>query len=155
LIVASLPVTPVPAVAGPGTGGQYVVHEPLQFDFVDVSGTNQYKVRPLAFVSTATPPIVVVFRAALVVAEPDADGADELAGDEVAGAAGADDDDDDDELLHPAARSATAARPAADHRQPRACFPGGRTVACLTLCANAMASPVLGLEPPTGSERRS
>jgi hypothetical protein len=123
VIVASLPVTPAPAVAGPGAGGQYVVHDPLQFDLVDVSGTNQYKVRPLAFVSTATPPIVVVFRAALVEAEPDADGADELAG--VAGF----DDDDDDELPHPAARSATAARPATVHRQPCACCLGGRPVA--------------------------
>jgi hypothetical protein len=127
LIVASLPVTPAPAVAGPGTGGQYVVHDPLQFDLVDVSGTNQYKVRPLAFVTTATPSIVVVFRAALVEAVPDADGADELA-------AGADElAEVDDELLHPAARSAAAARPAAaspaaGHRQPCVCCLDGRSV---------------------------
>jgi hypothetical protein len=127
LIVASLPVTPAPAVAGPGTGGQYVAHDPLQFDLVDVSGTNQYKVRPLASVSTATPPIVVVFRAALVETVPDADGADELL-------AGADElAEVDDELLHPAARSAAAARPAAarpaaGHRQPCVCCLDGRSV---------------------------
>ena len=73
MIVASLPVTFAPAVAGPGTGGQNEAHDPVQFDAVDVSGTNQYKVKPLAFVSTATPPIVVVFRAALVEAVLDAD----------------------------------------------------------------------------------
>ncbi len=40
-MVASLPVTPLPAVAGPLTGGQMAAHAPLQFDLVDVSGTNQ------------------------------------------------------------------------------------------------------------------
>jgi len=126
VIVASLPVTPAPAVAGPCTGGQYVAHDPLQFDLVDVSGTNQYKVRPMAFVSTATPPIVVVFRAALLEAVPDADGADELlaGADELAEVAGFVDDDE----LHPAARSAAAARPAAAHRQRGVCCLGGRSV---------------------------
>ena len=66
--MASLPVTPVPAVAGPFTGGQYVAHEPLQFDFVEVSGTNQYSVKPLALVRTVTPPILVVFSAPLLAA---------------------------------------------------------------------------------------
>ena len=47
-MVASWPVTPTPAVAGPLTGGQYVVHEPLHFEVVGVSGANQYKVKPLA-----------------------------------------------------------------------------------------------------------
>jgi hypothetical protein len=37
-----------------------VEHEPLQFDLVEVSGTNQYKVKPLALVSTVAPPIFVV-----------------------------------------------------------------------------------------------
>jgi hypothetical protein len=93
---------------------------------VDVSGTNQYKVKPLAFVSTGTPPIVMVFRAALVEAGPDADGADELAtgADELAEVAGF----DDDELPHPAARSAAAARPAAAHGQPCMCCLGCRSV---------------------------
>src|SRR5690348_16288258 len=61
-MVASLPVTPVPAVAGPFTGGQYVVHEPLHFEVVGVSGANQYKVKPLLLVSTVAPPMLAVFR---------------------------------------------------------------------------------------------
>jgi hypothetical protein len=61
VIVASLPVTPDPAVAGPLTGGQNVAHEPVQFDVVAVSGPNQYTVKPLALVSTVAPPIVAVF----------------------------------------------------------------------------------------------
>jgi hypothetical protein len=40
-MVESLPVTPLPAVAGPLTGGQKLAHPALQFDLVDVSGTNQ------------------------------------------------------------------------------------------------------------------
>src|SRR5512142_2150735 len=64
-MVASLPVTPAPAVTGPFTGGQNVAHEPLHFDVVAVSGTNQYKVRPLALVTTVAPPIVAVFSALL------------------------------------------------------------------------------------------
>src|ERR1700733_4704514 len=59
-MVPSLPVTPEPAVAGPGTGGQYVAHEPVHFEVVEVSGTNQYKVSPLAFVSTTFPLMVLV-----------------------------------------------------------------------------------------------
>src|SRR6266702_2120234 len=51
------------AVAGPFTGGQIWAQLPLQFDLVLVSGTNQYKVKPLALVSTVTPLIVVVFTA--------------------------------------------------------------------------------------------
>jgi hypothetical protein len=110
----------------PGTGGQIEAHDPLQFDLVDVSGTNQYKVKPLAFVSTATPPIFLVCRAALVEAVLDVDGADEPA--EVAGFAG-------DELPHPAARSAAAVRPAAARRQPGVCFPSGSLVALLRRCS--------------------
>ena len=65
VMVASVPVTPVPAVAGPFTGGQNVAHEPLHFDVVAVSGTNQYKVKPLALVTTVAPPILAVFSALL------------------------------------------------------------------------------------------
>ena len=65
LMVASLPVTPAPAVTGPFTGGQNVAHELLHFDVVAVSGTNQYKVRPLALVTTVAPPILAVFSALL------------------------------------------------------------------------------------------
>jgi len=61
VMVASLPVTPAPAVAGPFTGGQNVAHEPVHFDVVAVSGTNQYKVKPLALVTTVAPPILAVF----------------------------------------------------------------------------------------------
>jgi hypothetical protein len=93
----------------------------LQFDLAGVSGTNQYRVWPLALVSTGTPPTVAAFRAAPAEAGPDAAGAGELA----AGAAGF----DDDELPHPAASSAAAASPAAAHRQPPARCPGGRPVA--------------------------
>jgi hypothetical protein len=38
-----------------------VAHEPLHFEVVAVSGANQYKVKPLALVSTVAPPIVAVF----------------------------------------------------------------------------------------------
>jgi hypothetical protein len=37
----------------------------LHFDVVAVSGTNQYKVRPLALVTTVAPPILAVFSALL------------------------------------------------------------------------------------------
>src|SRR6478609_4615131 len=80
-MVASLPVTPAPAVAGPFTGGQNVAHEPLHFDVVAVSGTNQYKVKPLALVTTVAPPILAVFSALL----PAAAGALEAAPPELAG----------------------------------------------------------------------
>ncbi len=116
--------TPALAVTGPATGGQSEAHDPLQFDLVGVSGTNQYKVKPFALVSTAVLPIVVVFRAALMAAL-DVDGTDGLVEEvdelgEVAGFVG-------DELAHPAARSAAATRPGAAHRTPCACF-GGRPV---------------------------
>ena len=65
LIVPSLPVTPGPAVAGPFTGGQMAAHDPLQLDFMLVSGANQYSVKPFAFVSTVTPLIFLVFSAVL------------------------------------------------------------------------------------------
>jgi len=60
VMVPSVPVTPDPAVAGPLTGGQKVAHDPVHFDVVEVSGTNQYKVSPLAFVSTTFPLMVLV-----------------------------------------------------------------------------------------------
>jgi hypothetical protein len=63
VIIPSVPVTPAPAVTGPLTGGQYVAQLPLQFEVVEVSGANQYKVNPLALVSTVAPLMVVVFSA--------------------------------------------------------------------------------------------
>src|SRR5580704_6251481 len=60
LIVPNVPVTPA-AVTGPVTGGQFCAHVPLHFDAVDVSGANEYSVKPLLLVSTVTPPIVAVF----------------------------------------------------------------------------------------------
>jgi hypothetical protein len=81
----------------------------LQFDVVAVSGTNQYSVKPLALVSTVTPPRVAVFRAvpdelavADAAAEAAADGLPELLG--VV-----------DELPHAAAMSATATSPKGAH----------------------------------------
>src|SRR5262249_17152700 len=41
---------------------QNFAHCPLQFDVVDVSGPNEYSVKPLLLVSTLAPLIVVVFR---------------------------------------------------------------------------------------------
>jgi hypothetical protein len=69
VIVPSLPVTPEPAVAGPTTGGQKVAHEPVHFDVVEVSGTNQYKVNPAEFVTTDVP--LIVFAASAAPAELD------------------------------------------------------------------------------------
>jgi hypothetical protein len=108
LIVVSVPVTPEPAVAGPFTGGQYVAHAPLQFEVVAVSGANEYSVKPLALVSTVTPPIVAVFRAVpdeLAVAEAEAPAAAGLPG--LLGVV--------DELPHAAAISATATSPKEAH----------------------------------------
>jgi hypothetical protein len=34
------------AVTGPLTGGQLAAHVPLHFDVVDVSGANEYSVKP-------------------------------------------------------------------------------------------------------------
>ena len=71
VIVPSVPVTPEPALTGPLTGGQNVAQEPLHFEVVGVSGANQYKVNPLALVSTVAPPIVAVFSALLEAAAPE------------------------------------------------------------------------------------
>ena len=80
VMTPSVPVTPDPAVTGPSTGGQYVAHAPVHLDVVEVSGTNQYNVLPLALVTTAVPLMVVMLSApplALALA---------LAGAELAGA---------------------------------------------------------------------
>jgi hypothetical protein len=77
-----MPVTPDPAVAGPTTGGQYVAHDPVHMDVVEVSGTNQYNVLPLALVTIAVPLMVVIFSALVALALAGA----ELAGAELAGA---------------------------------------------------------------------
>jgi hypothetical protein len=108
--VVSVPVTPGPAVAGPFTGGQYWTHPALQFEVVAVSGANEYSVKPLALVSTVTPPIVAVFRAVpdeLAVAEA---AAEAPAADGLPGLLGV-----VDELPHAAAISATATSPKGAH----------------------------------------
>src|SRR5215470_18420990 len=38
------------------------MQEPLQFDLVEVSGTNQYRVKPLELASTVALPTFIVFR---------------------------------------------------------------------------------------------
>jgi hypothetical protein len=72
------------AVTGPVTGGQFCAHVPLQFDVVDVSGANEYSVKPLLLVNTVAPPIVVVFSvlapAAAELLLPDDEGDDEGVG---------------------------------------------------------------------------
>ena len=79
VIVPNVPVTPA-AVTGPVTGGQFCAHVPLHFDVVDVSGANEYSVKPLLLVSTVTPAIVAVFTvlaaaaAGLLVLLPEDDG---------------------------------------------------------------------------------
>src|SRR6202046_5340916 len=60
LIVPNVPVTPA-AVTGPVTGGQFCAHVPLHLDVVDVSGANEYSVKPALLVSTVAPAIVAVF----------------------------------------------------------------------------------------------
>ncbi len=64
-MMASVPVTPAPEVAGPFTGGQNVAQDPLHLEVAGVSGANEYRVKPLALVSTVAPPIVAVFSALL------------------------------------------------------------------------------------------
>ncbi len=58
----SRPVTPAPAAAGPMTGGQCHAQLPVHLDVVEVSGANQYTVKPLESVSTVMPPILLVCR---------------------------------------------------------------------------------------------
>jgi hypothetical protein len=108
VMVPSVPVTPAPAVAGPFTGGQYVEQDPLHFEVVDVSGTNQYKVKPLELVTTFVPLIVAVIRAELE--------AGVVAAALLAGAAGLLLEADElPELPHAATTRAIAASPAAPH----------------------------------------
>src|SRR6516164_7836353 len=97
----TVPVTPEPAVAGPFTGGQKVAQDPLQLDVVEVSGPNQYKVRPAELVSTWAPPIVLIIN--VLADEPPAACAVLCALEDV----------ELDELAHAATASAAAARPAA------------------------------------------
>lgn len=70
VMTPSVPVTPLPAVAGPVTGGQKVAQDPLHFELVGVSGANQYNTKPLELVSTFVPPTVVVSKVALLAEEP-------------------------------------------------------------------------------------
>src|ERR1700746_2672097 len=59
-MVPSVPVTPDPSVTGPLIGGQKLAQEPVHLDVVEVSGANQYKVKPAALVSTFVPLMVVL-----------------------------------------------------------------------------------------------
>jgi hypothetical protein len=105
----------VEAVTGPFTGGQYWAQAPLQLDLVEVSGANQYSVKPLALVSTFTPLIVVDFTIELDEPEPAA----AALGEEPPPEPPEPDVLDDPELPHAAATRATAASPAgAHHRLP-------------------------------------
>src|ERR1700754_3801261 len=90
-----------PDAAEPVTGGQIWAQGPVHFDVVDVSGANEYKVKPLALVTTLTPLIVAVFSA---VPEPAAEAPDgvPLPAPLL-----------DGELEHAAAPAATTATPAA------------------------------------------
>jgi hypothetical protein len=107
---------------------------------VAVSGANEYKVKPLAFVSTVTPPIFAVFRAvAEAVADGEADG--EAFGVVEAGAFDAGDEVlvDGEELPHAAAKTARPATPAAAHHLAFARF-GGRWLTRFSRCSHDMAS---------------
>jgi hypothetical protein len=83
----------------------------VHFDAVDVSGANEYRVKPLALVTTVTPLTCAVFSAPLAAAVLDAEALDAEAGalDDAPPAAVP----LDDELEHAAALTATAAVPAA------------------------------------------
>src|ERR1700687_3320466 len=63
-MLPSWPVTPGPALGSPVTGGQYSVHDPVHLEVAWGSGANQYSVRPLALVTTATPPTAAVLKVA-------------------------------------------------------------------------------------------
>jgi hypothetical protein len=107
-------VTPGPAAGLPVTGGQYRAQVPEQFDLVEVSGANQYKVKPLELVSTCLPPIVLA--ASLV---PDEDELPPAAAEDELPPAAAGVPPALDELLAELPQAATvramAARPAAPH----------------------------------------
>jgi hypothetical protein len=114
VIVASLPVTPGPADAGPFTGGQYCAHDPLQFDFDAVSGANEYTVNPFALVSTLAPPIVADFSTA-----PDPAAGDPAALDGLPAVLAGPEPPAVDDVPHAAAIRATPASPAGtNHRLP-------------------------------------
>jgi hypothetical protein len=107
-----LPVTPGPAVTAPVTGGQICAQAPLHFEVVAVSGANEYRVKPLALVTTVTPLTCAVFSAPLAAAALVAEaGALDAEAGALEGAAPA--LPLDDELEHAAALIATAAVPAA------------------------------------------
>jgi hypothetical protein len=64
------------AVVAGFTGGQLVAHAPLHTDLADVSGANEYRVKPRALVSTVTLPTFAVFSpTAAADADAEADGA--------------------------------------------------------------------------------
>jgi hypothetical protein len=100
------------AVAGPLTGGQKVAHDPVHFEVVEVSGTNQYKVKPAALVTTCWPPMV--FAARVVPPELEA-GADEAALPPAAAGVLPETAELLPELAQADRTSAAAARPAAPH----------------------------------------
>src|SRR5690349_10018102 len=79
------------------------MHEPLQFDLVEVSGTNQYRVRPLELVSTVALPNFIVFRV---------DPEDAAAGEPPEPADPPEPPLPEDELPHAAITSTAAAAPA-------------------------------------------
>src|SRR5215472_10535033 len=62
--------TPGPAITEPFTGGQNLAHWPLHLEVVLVSGANQYRVKPLMFVSTEAPSILAAFTRLLGIAAP-------------------------------------------------------------------------------------
>ena len=87
----------------------------MQFDLVAVSGANQYKVNPLALVSTVALPIFAVFSAELDAAAGEAAALEaELPDPAVLPA---------DELPHAAATRARPARPAGAHHLLRITYP--------------------------------
>jgi hypothetical protein len=101
----------------PVSGGQYVRHVPVQFDFVEVSIANQYRVLPWALVSTV--PLLVL--CVMMVVEDALAGAELLgaaalvagAGELVAGVEG------EPELPHAASRAAPPATIGAAHHRLR------------------------------------
>jgi hypothetical protein len=113
----SVPFTPGAALTGPATGGQYVAHDPVHLDVVEVSGTNQYNVRPLASVTIAVPLMVLIPSVMPLALEAGA----ELAGAELAG------------LLAPAAGVLAAddelpPEPHADSARARAASPAAPSI---------------------------
>src|SRR6516165_2863577 len=107
-----MPFIPAPAVAGPGTSGQYFRQLPVQADLVELSGANQYRTMPCELVSTFLPLIIVNFNVV-----PDAGEAVEAAlGAELAAGEPL---ELEGELPHAARTKAAAANPAGAHHLPR------------------------------------